>query len=93
MEILEDLVIPCIVKDHNSKTAIVVRSGRKYVHIIPMKSGKLTVKKLTPAQFVKQQYTVLDIPLQVALKQYMLHSGGYTETARLELEKISCYDA
>jgi len=79
------LPIPCVVKDHNSKTSIVIRQGRKFIHTIPMKSGKLTVKKLTLTQVSNQQFTVLDIPLDEALTIYLNHSGGHTETALKEL--------
>jgi hypothetical protein len=79
------LPIPCVVKDHNSKTSIVIRQGRKFIHTIPMKSGKLTVKKLTLTQVNNQQFTVLDIPLDEALTIYLNHSGGHTETALKEL--------
>ena len=82
------LPIPCVVKDHNSKTSIIIRQGRKFTHTIPMKSGKLTVKKLTPTQLNNQQFIVLDIPLAEALDIYLHHSGGHTETALKELEAL-----
>jgi hypothetical protein len=80
--------IPSVVVDHNSKTAIVVRAGRKYIHVIPMKSGKLTVKRLTPRQYEQAGYTKLDIDMATALDKFLLHAGGYTDTAKKELEAL-----
>jgi hypothetical protein len=79
---------PCVVIDHNSKTAIVVRSGRKYIHVIPMKSGKLTVKRLTPRQYEQAGYTKLEMDIDKALDKFLLHAGGYTDTAKKELEAL-----
>ena len=83
-----ELQIPSVVKDHNSKTAIVYKQGRKFIYLIPMKSGKLTVTKLTEAEFVKKQYIVLDTPVSSALITYLRHSGGHTTSAKQALESI-----
>jgi hypothetical protein len=80
----ETIFLPCVVRDHNSKTAIAIREGRKFFHLIPMKSGKLTVKKLTPKQFW-HQYEVTPIDPSQAVAKYLAHSGGHTDTARQEL--------
>ena len=77
--------IPSVVKDHNSKTSIVFKQGRKYIQLISMKSGKLTVTKLTEPQYVKKDYKVLDTPIEDAIAAYLVHSGGYTETAKQAL--------
>jgi hypothetical protein len=53
-----------------------------------MKSGKLTVTKLTESEFVKKQYTVLDTPVSSALITYLRHSGGHTTSAKQALESI-----
>ena len=76
-----ELQLPSVVKDHNSKTAIVYKQGRKFIYLVPMKSGKLTVIKLTESEFIKKQYTILDTPVSGALATYLRHSGGHTESA------------
>jgi hypothetical protein len=81
--IYEGILLPCVVKDHNSKTAIAIRKGRKFYHVIPMKSGKLTVRKLNDNQF--SRYAPTSIKPSDAVKQYLAHSGGHTETALNEL--------
>jgi hypothetical protein len=80
--------VPCVVKDHNSKTAIVYKVGRKFLYLIPMKSGKLTVTKLTESQFKNKQYAVIDTPVSSAIIAYLRHSGGHTLSARQALESI-----
>lgn len=81
-------VIPCVVKDHNSKTAIVYKVGRKFIYLIPMKSGKLTVTKLTKSAFTNKGYTVSDAPVSGALVTYLRHSGGHTQSAKQALDAI-----
>lgn len=78
------MLIPRVVRDHNSKTAILFKEGRKFVHFIPMKSGKLTVKRLPLVRFFNT-YQDADIPLERAVTTYIAHSGGHTETALKEL--------
>jgi hypothetical protein len=80
--------LPCVIKDHNSKTAIVVRAGRKYVYIVAMKSGKLTVTKQTFTQFERNDYIFMDVDVKGVADKYLAHSGGYTDTARTELEEV-----
>ena len=79
------MLIPRVVKDHNAKTAIMFKEGRKFVHFIPMKSGKLTVKRLLLARFYAT-YSDADIPLNHAVASYLKHSGGHTDTALKELQ-------
>jgi hypothetical protein len=83
-----ELQLPSVVKDHNSKTAIVYKQGRKFIYLIPMKSGKLTVTKLTLSEFNKKQYIVLDTPVSAALLTYLRHAGGHTTSAKQALESI-----
>ena len=78
------LPIPCVVKDHNSKTAILFKEGRKFVHFIPMKSGKLTVKRLPIVRFFTM-YQDANIPVEHAVSSYFKHSGGMTEAVAKEL--------
>jgi hypothetical protein len=82
------LKLPCVIKDHNSKTAIVVRAGRKYLYIVAMKSGKLTVTKQTFSQFERNDYRLMDIDVKGVVDKYLAHSGGHTDTARTELEEV-----
>ena len=79
---------PLIVKDHNSKTAIITKVGRKYIHVVPMKSGKLTMKRMTYQQYIKAKFEVLDIPVLSAVNKFLAHAGGYTEAVNTELERI-----
>jgi hypothetical protein len=79
---------PLVVKDHNSKTAIITKVGRKYIHVIPMKSGKLTMKKMTYQQYIKTKFEVLDIPVLTAVHKFLQHAGGYTEAVKTELERV-----
>ena len=83
-----DLTVPCVVKDPNSKTAIVYKVGRKFIYTIPMKSGKLTVTKLTESDFAKKKYKVMDTSVSSALVTYLRHAGGHTESAKQALESI-----
>jgi hypothetical protein len=78
------MLIPRVVKDHNSKTAILFKEGRKFVHFIPMKSGKLTIKRVPIVRFFNT-YQDADIPLERAVATYIKHSGGHTESALKEL--------
>jgi hypothetical protein len=80
--------IPCVVVDHNAKTAIITRSGRKYLYMIPLKSGRLTVRKLTPLQFQAKGYESLDTDIHEAVSRFMRHSGGLTTAAEVELEAV-----
>jgi len=77
--------IPCVVKDHNSKTAIVIKQGRKYIHVVPRSSGKLTVKRYTERQYINQQYQILDVDLLRAVDSFLAHGAGLTDTATNEL--------
>jgi hypothetical protein len=79
-----NMLIPRVVKDHNSKTAILFKEGRKFVHFIPMKSGKLTIKRVPIVRFFNT-YQDADIPLERAVTTYLIHSGGHTESALKEL--------
>ena len=83
-----DLTVPCVVKDPNAKTAIVYKVGRKFIYTIPMKSGKLTITKLTESDFLKKKYYVMDTPVSSALLTYLRHAGGHTESAKQALESI-----
>lgn len=86
---ISDIRVPSVVKDYNSKTAIVIRKGKKYVYLVAMKSGKLTVSKQTFGQFERSGYKELSyMPLDTVLSKYLAHSGGLTDTARKELESI-----
>jgi len=80
--------IPVVVKDHNSKTAIITRMGRKYAYVVFMKSGKLTLGKLTPVQIQNKAFKTLAIDTKTAVDQFLAHSGGLTQSARLELEAV-----
>lgn len=81
------MVIPRVVRDHNSKTAILFKEGRKFVHYIPMKAGKLTVKRLPLARFYSM-YEDASIDAVKAAQAYLNHSGGVTEAVRTALEEI-----
>ena len=78
------MLIPRVVKDHNSKTAILFKEGRKFVHFIPMKSGKLTVKRLPIVRFFTV-YQDANISIEHAVSSYFKHSGGMTEAVAKEL--------
>ena len=81
------MVIPRVVRDHNSKTAILFKEGRKFVHYIPMKSGKLTVKRMPLARFYSM-YEDASIDVVKAAGAYMNHGGGITEAVRTALNQI-----
>lgn len=83
-----EIEVPCVVKDHNSKTAIVYKIGRKFIYLIPMKSGKLTVTKLTESQYNNKKYIVIDTPVSGAIVAYLRHAGGHTLSAKQALESI-----
>lgn len=79
---------PLVVRGHNSNTAIITKVGRKYIHVIPMKSGKLTMKKMTYQQYVKADFEVLNIEVLTAVNKFLNHAGGYTEAVKAELERV-----
>jgi len=79
------ITTPIVVIDHNAKTAIVLRTGRKFIHTIPMKSGKLTVRKITEQQYENRGYQMINVGVYEAVQQYLAHSGGHTDTAKQEL--------
>ena len=81
-----DSEYPYVVKDHNSKTAVVLREGRKYIFLVAMKSGRLTVTKLTPKQFEKAGYAVVQTNVKEVIDRYLRHAAGLTDTAVKELE-------
>lgn len=81
------MLIPRVVKDHNSKTAILFKEGRKFIHFIPMKSGKLTVKRLPIVRFFTM-YQDADIPVEHAINSYLKHSGGMTEAVSKILKEL-----
>lgn len=78
---------PYVVKDHNSKTAVVIREGRKYIFLVAMKSGRLTVTKLTPKQFEKAGYVTLVTDVKEVINRYLSHVAGLTDTAIRELKE------
>jgi len=82
------MLIPRVVKDHNAKTAILIKEGRKFVHYIPMKSGKLTVKRVPMARFYTL-YQDADIPVTHAINTYLKHSGGMTEAVTTALKELA----
>lgn len=85
---IEGVSIPGVVRDSNSKTAIIIRKGKKYVYLVAMKSGKLTLTKQTFAQFDRNGYKELEGSLDWAVRKYLAHSGGLTDTAKKELVTI-----
>jgi hypothetical protein len=50
-----------------------------------MKSGKLTVTKLTEKQFENQSYKLMDTAIDQAVFLYLNHGGGHTDTAKAVL--------
>jgi hypothetical protein len=83
---MTDVSYPYVVKDHNSKTAVVIREGRKYIFLVAMKSGRLTVTKVTPKQYERAGYVVVPTEVGAVIKRYLGHSAGLTDTAVRELE-------
>ena len=79
------ITVPSVVINHNAKTAIVYKRGRKFIYTIPMKSGKLTVTKLTEKQFENQSYKLMDTAIDQAVFLYLNHGGGHTDTAKAVL--------
>jgi hypothetical protein len=75
-----------VVKDHNSKTAVVLREGRKYIFLVAMKSGRLTVTKLTHKQFERAGFVTLVTDVKEVIDRYLSHVAGLTDTAIRELE-------
>lgn len=80
--------IPSVVIDHNAKTSIIVKEGPKYVHLVTMRSGKLTVTSMTREQLNKLGLRPLPTDVNSAIKAFLNHSGGLTQTAEYELRRI-----
>lgn len=79
------ITVPSVVINHNAKTAIVYKHGRKFIYTIPIKSGKLTVTKLTEQQFQNKGYVLIDTAIDQAVFKYLNHTGGHTDTAKAVL--------
>lgn len=83
------ITVPSVVINHNAKTAIVYKCGRKFIYTIPIKSGKLTITKLTEKQFENTGYKRMDTALNQAVFLYLNHGGGHTDTARAVLLELA----
>jgi hypothetical protein len=79
------ITVPSVVINHNAKTAIVYKQGRKFIYTIPIKSGKLTVTKLTEKQFENKGYVLMNTAIDQAVFKYLNHTGGHTDTAKAVL--------
>ena len=79
------ITVPSVVINHNAKTAIVYKRGRKFIYTIAMKSGKLTVTKLTEQQYENLGYKLMDTAIDQAVFLYLNHGGGHTDTAKAVL--------
>lgn len=79
---------PCVAVDPNAKTTILARQGRKFYYVVPMQSGRLTVKKLTAQQVLNRRYKLIDVDIVYAVNMFLKHSGGLTKAAEAELKAL-----
>ena len=83
-----------IVLNAQRTTAIVIRHDGKQVRLAPMKSGKLSVERLTRQQF-DAEWRPADYPLDKALAAFIKHAQeqGATAEALKGLQSLAQRDA
>lgn len=74
--------------DRNRRSAIVLRQGHKYVHLVQMDDGELTTSRLTDEELDDRGFKPLDYPLERAVAHFLAHNGGVSPAARRELASL-----
>ena len=79
-------MVPIVVIDRNSHTAILLGQGPKYVRLVQMHSGQLVVSRLSEDDFADRRYAEMDYDLARAVARFLAHAGGISTAARVALE-------
>lgn len=77
-----------VLVDHNRRTAIVVRMGRKLTHLVPLEEGELVLRSLSPAEMEDRGFRPLDYQLKKAVRLYLKHASGISTKARKALRAL-----
>jgi hypothetical protein len=77
-----------VLVDHNRRTAIVVRMGRKLTHLVPLEEGELVLRSLSPAELAHRGFRPIDYPLKKAVRVYLKHAGGISPKAKQALRAL-----
>lgn len=78
---------PCVIKNHNGKTALYINKGTKHSWYIPMDSGGLTVVK-QPHKQVLDEWNCLSYPINYAAQKFWDTPFSKTELVLAILEKL-----
>lgn len=62
-----------LLRNSHGHTAVLVRRGRDFAYIVPMKSGGLVLKKIGYAEFDSEWKPVLDYDCRTALERFLAH--------------------
>lgn len=78
-----------LVRNAHRTMAIVVRHDGRKVNLVPMKSGRLLVRRLTGEQF-RQEWLPYEYPLEKALAVFIQHAQeqGATTEALTGLQRL-----
>lgn len=75
--------------DRNRHTAIVISRGTKWIHIVELGEGPLTLSRISEDQIKERGFKPLEnYPLEKAVGLYLQHNGGVSDAARRELSRL-----
>lgn len=75
-----------VIVDRNRHTAIVLKTGRKLIHLVELSDGALRVTKMKKAKFDQRGFTELvGYPVEKAVRIYLAHTAGVLDNAKRAL--------
>lgn len=74
-----------VYRDHQRRTAIVVKSGNVRTHCVQMDEGELQLRAIPDEQFFSRYQFMADYPIDRAIDHYLNHTGGLSDRARAAL--------
>ena len=81
-------IIGAVVRNHNSRTGILIDRGHKLVRAVFMHEGELVITKLTDEELRDLGYEAIEYPLKRAVRIYRKHAGGISKGARDALKQL-----
>jgi hypothetical protein len=84
---------PVVVWDRERHTAICLGQGPTYVRLIEMRSGELTVSRLTEDDFAARGFAPLAYDVPNAVRRFLAHPGGVSTAARAALQSCLSLEA
>jgi hypothetical protein len=81
----------CVFVDASSHTYLMLKQGKKYVHLVPMKASELGIVKLTKDEMLKQKIRLLNgYPVQKAIERFWSHGCrvGMSDEVKRGLETL-----